>query len=54
MSRHGSPLFVEAFSSIIWASAGALAVVNFGFAIVPSTPALAVLAGAWMLGPKSP
>jgi ABC-2 type transport system permease protein len=46
--------FAEAFSSIIWASAGALAVVNFGFAMVPAAVALAVLAGAWLLAPKRP
>jgi ABC-2 type transport system permease protein len=46
--------FAEAFSSIIWASAGALAVVNFGVAMVPSAVALAVLAGAWLLAPKRP
>jgi ABC-2 type transport system permease protein len=46
--------FAEAFSSIIWASAGALAVVNFGIAMVPSAVALAVLAGAWLLAPKRP
>jgi ABC-2 type transport system permease protein len=46
--------FAEAMSSIIWASAGALAVVEVWLAIIPGVLALAVLAGAWMLSPKRP
>ncbi len=46
--------FAEAMSSIIWASAGALATVSPRFAIVPAVIALAVLGGAWLLSPKRP
>ena len=44
--------FAEALSSITWASAGALAVVNLWSALVTGAVALAILAGAWMLSPK--
>jgi len=44
--------FAEALSSIIWASAGGIAVISLWFAILPGAVALAVLAGAWMLSPK--
>ena len=43
--------FAEALSSITWAGAGALAVVNLWVASVPSLVALAILAGAWMVSP---
>jgi ABC-2 type transport system permease protein len=44
--------FAEALSSIIWAGAGALAVIDLRLAIVPGAIALVILAGAWMLSPK--
>jgi ABC-2 type transport system permease protein len=44
--------FAEALSSITWAGAGALAVINLWSAAVASAVALAILAGAWMLSPK--
>jgi ABC-2 type transport system permease protein len=44
--------FAEALSSIIWAGAGALAVIDFRFAVVPGAIALSILAGAWMLSPR--
>jgi len=44
--------FAEALSSIIWAGAGAVAVVNLWIAIVPSAVALAILAAAWLLSPR--
>ncbi len=43
--------FAEALSSIIWAGAGAVAVVSLWLAIVPSAMALVILAAAWMLSP---
>jgi ABC-2 type transport system permease protein len=46
--------FAEAMSSIGWAGAGALAVIDVWFALIPSAMALTVLAGAWMLSPKRP
>src|SRR6059058_4497087 len=44
--------FAEALSSIIWASAGAIAAVNLWVAILPGALALFVLGGAWMLSPR--
>jgi ABC-2 type transport system permease protein len=44
--------FAEALSSIIWAGAGAVAVVSLWIAIVPGAMALTILATAWMLSPK--
>jgi ABC-2 type transport system permease protein len=44
--------FAEALSSIIWAGAGAVAVVSLWFAIFPGAVALAVLPVAWLLSPK--
>jgi ABC-2 type transport system permease protein len=46
--------FAEALSSIIWAGAGAVAVVSLWFAIFPGVVALAVLPIAWLLSPKRP
>jgi ABC-2 type transport system permease protein len=46
--------FAEALSSIIWAGAGAVAVVSLWFAIFPGVVALAVLPVAWLLSPKRP
>lgn len=42
----------EALSSIIWAGAGALAVIDFRVAVIPGAIALFILGGAWMLSPK--
>jgi ABC-2 type transport system permease protein len=42
----------EALSSIVWASAGALAAINLGSAMGTGAVALAILGGAWMLSPK--
>ncbi|HZK89426.1 MAG TPA: hypothetical protein VFC56_04695 [Stellaceae bacterium] len=44
--------FAEALSSIIWSGAGAAAVVNLWFAVIPGGAALAVLAGAWAISPR--
>jgi len=44
--------FAEALSSIIWAGAGAVAVVSLSFAIIPGAVALLVLGLAWMFSPK--
>jgi ABC-2 type transport system permease protein len=44
--------FAEAFSSITWSGAGAVALVNPWFAIFPSGVAIAVLAGAWTISPQ--
>jgi ABC-2 type transport system permease protein len=44
--------FAEALSSITWASAGALTVVNLRSAAVTGAVAIAILAGAWLLSPK--
>jgi ABC-2 type transport system permease protein len=44
--------FAEAFSSITWSGAGALALVNPWLAIVPGGAALVVLAGAWSISPR--
>jgi ABC-2 type transport system permease protein len=43
--------FAEAFSSVTWSGAGAAALVNPWFAILPGVVALAVLAGAWTISP---
>jgi ABC-2 type transport system permease protein len=44
--------FAEAFSSITWSGAGAVALINPWLAIVPGGAALAVLAGAWSVSPR--
>jgi ABC-2 type transport system permease protein len=44
--------FAEAFSSITWSSAGAVALVNPRLALIPGGVALAVLAGAWSISPR--
>jgi len=44
--------FAEAFSSVTWSGAGALALVNPWLAIIPGGTALAVLAGAWTISPR--
>jgi ABC-2 type transport system permease protein len=44
--------FAEAFSSITWSGAGAAALINPWFAVLPSGVALAVLAGAWTISPQ--
>ncbi|HEX3952033.1 MAG TPA: hypothetical protein VHW90_00575 [Stellaceae bacterium] len=44
--------FAEAFSSITWSGAGAIALVNPWLAIIPGGAALAVLAGAWSIRPQ--
>ena len=46
--------FAEALSSILWAGAGAVAVINLWIANVPGFLACLVLATAWMLSPKRP
>jgi ABC-2 type transport system permease protein len=46
--------FAEALSSIIWAGAGAVAVVSLWFSVFPGVVALAVLPIAWLLSPKRP
>ena len=44
--------FAEAFSSITWSGAGAVALINPWFAIFPGAVALAVLAGTWTISPR--
>jgi ABC-2 type transport system permease protein len=44
--------FAEAFSSITWSSAGAVALVNPWLALIPGAAALAVLAGTWSISPR--
>jgi ABC-2 type transport system permease protein len=44
--------FAEAFSSITWSGAGAVALINPWLAIIPGGAALAVLAGAWSISPR--
>jgi ABC-2 type transport system permease protein len=44
--------FAEAFSSITWSGAGAVAMVNPWLAIIPGGAALAVLTAAWSISPK--
>lgn len=44
--------FAEAFSSIIWSGAGAVALISPWLAAIPSGAALAVLGGAWLVSPR--
>ena len=44
--------FAEAFSSITWSGAGAVALVNPWLALIPGAAALAVLAGTWSISPR--
>jgi ABC-2 type transport system permease protein len=44
--------FAEAFSSVAWASAAAVAAGGSWFALGPALIAMLVLAGAWMIRPK--
>jgi ABC-2 type transport system permease protein len=44
--------FAEAFSSIIWSGAGAVALVSPWLALFPCGAALVVLAGAWSISPR--
>jgi ABC-2 type transport system permease protein len=44
--------FAEAFSSITWSGAGAVALVNPWLAVIPGGAALAVLAGTWSISPR--
>jgi ABC-2 type transport system permease protein len=44
--------FAEAFSSISWSSAGAVALVSPWLALFPCGAALVVLAGAWSISPR--
>jgi ABC-2 type transport system permease protein len=44
--------FAEAFSSITWSGAGAVALVNPWLALIPGGAALGVLAGAWTISPR--
>ncbi len=44
--------FAEAFSSITWSGAGAVALVNPWLAIIPGSTALAVLAATWSISPR--
>jgi len=44
--------FAEAFSSITWSGAGAVALVNPWLALIPGGAALAVLAGTWSISPR--
>jgi len=45
--------FAEAFSSIGWAAAAAVAAVNVWLATAPAVLALMVLAGAWFVSPRT-
>jgi ABC-2 type transport system permease protein len=45
--------FAEALSSFNWAGAGALAAASNWLAVVPGLVALAIVAGAWRISPKS-
>jgi ABC-2 type transport system permease protein len=45
--------FAEAFSSIGWAATAAIAAANVWLALAPGLIALAVLAGAWFMSPRS-
>jgi ABC-2 type transport system permease protein len=45
--------FAEALSSFNWAGAAALAAASNRLAVVPGFVALAILAGAWIISPKS-
>jgi ABC-2 type transport system permease protein len=44
--------FAEAFSSVTWSGAGAVALINPWLAILPGGVALAVVAGAWSISPR--
>jgi ABC-2 type transport system permease protein len=44
--------FAEAFSSITWSSAGAVALVSPWMTLLPGSAALVVLAGAWSISPR--
>jgi ABC-2 type transport system permease protein len=44
--------FAEAFSSITWSGAGAVALINPWLAVIPGGVALAVLAGTWSISPR--
>jgi ABC-2 type transport system permease protein len=44
--------FAEAFSSITWSGAGAVALVSPTLAIIPGAAALAIVAGAWLVSPR--
>jgi len=44
--------FAEAFSSIGWAAAAAVAAANIVLAVAPALLALAVVAGAWFMSPR--
>jgi ABC-2 type transport system permease protein len=46
--------FAEAFSSISWAAAAALAVAGNGIAVVPAIVAVAILFGVRLVRPKTP
>ncbi len=45
--------FAEAFSSITWSGAGAVALVNPWLAIIPGGAAFAILAAAWAIRPRT-
>jgi ABC-2 type transport system permease protein len=45
--------FTEAFSSIGWAATAAVAAASFVLAIAPAVIALLVLAGAWVMSPRT-
>jgi len=45
--------FAEAFSSIGWAATAAVAAVSLVLAIAPALIALLVLAGAWIMSPRT-
>jgi ABC-2 type transport system permease protein len=44
--------FAEAFASITWSGAGAVAVIDLRLAVIPGGAALAVLAAAWSISPR--
>jgi ABC-2 type transport system permease protein len=44
--------FAEAFSSITWSGAGAVALINPWLAVIPGGVAFAVLAGTWSISPR--
>jgi ABC-2 type transport system permease protein len=44
--------FAEAFSSILWSSAGAVAPSHLVLAAFPAAAALVVLGGAWLIRPR--
>jgi len=45
--------FAEAFSSIGWAAAAAVAAISLWLSVLPAMLALSVLAGAWYLSPRA-